>query len=63
MLDKALALYIDAETLSDALFDRNAAGESPRRIFDCDTGSLISLTPVALVEIPLLRSKNHHNFV
>lgn len=70
MLDQGFALYIDTETLSDALFDRNAVGESPRRIFDCDTGSLIFLTvaqnlgtAVAMVEMPLPRSKNHHNFV
>ena len=68
--DEGFALYIDTETLSDALLDRNAAGESPRRIFDCDTGSLIFLTvaenlgaPVAMVEMPLPHSKFHHNFV
>jgi len=70
MLDAGFALYIDTETLSDALIDRNAAGEPPRRIFDCDTGSLIFLTvaenlnaPVAMVEMPLPHSKYHHNFV
>ncbi len=68
--EKGFALYIDTETLSDALIDRNAAGEPPRRIFDCDTGSLIFLTvaenleaPVAMVEMPLPHSKFHHNFV
>lgn len=70
MLEEGFALYIDTETLGDALVDRNAAGESPRRIFDCDTGSLIFLTvaenlgaTVAMVEMPLPHSKNHHNFV
>jgi hypothetical protein len=68
--DKGFALYIDTETLSDALVDRNAEGDAPRRIFDCDTGSLIFLTvaenlgaPVAMVEMPLEDSKLHHNFV
>jgi tetratricopeptide (TPR) repeat protein len=70
LLDKGFALYIDTETLGDALVDRNATGQSPRRIFDCDTGSLIFLTvaenlaaPVVMVEMPLAQSKNHHNFV
>lgn len=68
--DKGFALYIDTQTLSDALVDRNQAGESSRRIFDCDTGSLIFLTiaenlgaPVTMVEMPLPGSKFHHNFV
>lgn len=36
-------MLLAPQTLSDALIDRNAVGESPRRIFDCDTGSLIFL--------------------
>ena len=70
MREKGFALYIDTQTLSDALVDRNQAGEPSRRIFDCDTGSLIFLTiaenlgaPVAMVEMPLRSSKFHHNFV
>jgi tetratricopeptide (TPR) repeat protein len=70
LLENRFALFIDTETVSDALVDRNATGERPRRIFDCDTGSLIFLTvaenlgaPVAMVEMPLPYSKNHHNFV
>lgn len=70
LIDKGFALYIDTETLGDALVDRNAMAEPPRRIFDCDTGSLIFLTVaenlralVAMVEMPLPNSKNHHNFV
>jgi tetratricopeptide (TPR) repeat protein len=70
LFDERFALYIDTETISDTLFDRTIQGQPPRRIFDCDTGSLIFLTvaenlgaPVALVEIPLAHSKNHHNYV
>jgi tetratricopeptide (TPR) repeat protein len=68
--EMGFAIFIDTETLSDALVDRNGTGEPPRRIFDCDTGSLIFLTiaenlgaPVAMVEMPLPGSKFHHNFV
>jgi hypothetical protein len=39
MREKGFALYIDTQTLSDALVDRNQAGKPPRRIFDCDTGT------------------------
>jgi tetratricopeptide (TPR) repeat protein len=70
MREMGFALFIDTETLGDALVDRNQVGEPPRRIFDCDTGSLIFLTiaenlgaPVAMVEMPLPGSKFHHNFV
>ena len=58
-------LFVDTETLSDALVDR---GESkvPKHIFDCDTGSLIFLTiaenlgaPVVMVEIPSSGSFDH----
>lgn len=70
LLDKGFALYIDTETLGDALVDRNEVGESPRRIFDCDTGGFIFLTigenlgvPVTMVEMPLPHSKNHHDFI
>lgn len=67
---RGFALYIDTETLSDALISRNATGEPERHIFDCDTGSLVFLTvaenigaSVALVEIPLQHSAFHHNYV
>jgi tetratricopeptide (TPR) repeat protein len=70
MRDRGFAIFIDTETLGDALVDRNQASESPRRIFDCDTGSLIFVTiaenlgaPVAMVEMPLPGSKFHHNFI
>ena len=70
MQEMGFALFIDTQTLSDALIDRNQVGEAPRRIFDCDTGSLIFLTIaanlgalVAMVEMPLPGSKFHHNFV
>ncbi len=62
-------LFIDTETLSDALIDRVDSNGNKRRIFDCDTGSLIFLTvaetlgaPVAMVEIPL-PGNNDHNYV
>jgi tetratricopeptide (TPR) repeat protein len=70
MTSRGFAIFIDTETLSDALLDRNAAGEAERHIFDCDTGSLILLTvaenlgrSAALVEIPLSHSDFHHNYV
>jgi hypothetical protein len=70
MQEMGFALFIDTQTLSDALIDRNQGGEAPRRIFDCDTGSLMFLTvaenlgaSVAMVEMPLPGSKFHHNFV
>ena len=62
-------IFVDTETLSDALIDRVDSGGSKRRIFDCDTGSLIFLTiaenlgaPVAMVEIPVA-GNNDHNYV
>jgi tetratricopeptide (TPR) repeat protein len=62
-------LYLPTETLGDALVLRNSVGESPRHIFDCDTGSMILLTvadalkmPASLVELTL-RSGNQHNYV
>ena len=62
-------LYIPTETLGDALAFRNAPGEEPRHVFDCDTGSMILLTvaqslslPASLVEITL-PSGNGHNYV
>jgi hypothetical protein len=67
---RGFALYVDTQTLSDALIDRSVAGETERHIFDCDTGSLIFITvaenigaSVALVEIPLPHSTNHHNYI
>jgi tetratricopeptide (TPR) repeat protein len=62
-------IFIDTETLSDALIDRVDSNGSQRRIFDCDTGSLIFLTiaenlgaPVVLVEIPIA-GNNDHDYV
>jgi len=62
-------IFIDTETLSDALIDRVDSNGSRVRIFDCDTGSLIFLTiaenlhvSVAMVEIPLA-GNNDHNYV
>jgi hypothetical protein len=62
-------LFIDTEMLSDALIDRVDLSGSERRMFDCDTGSLIFLTiaenigaPVSMVEIPLA-GNNDHNYV
>jgi tetratricopeptide (TPR) repeat protein len=62
-------IYIDTETLSDALIDRVDASGVKRRVFDCDTGSLIFLTiaenlgaPASMVEIPLA-GNNDHNYV
>src|ERR1019366_3407300 len=70
MTSRGFGILIDTETLSDALVDRNTAGEAERHIFDCDTGSLILLTVAenvgglaALVEIPLPHSAFHHNYV
>jgi hypothetical protein len=61
LAQNGFGLYIPTDTLSDALLDRNIAGGSPRRIFDCDTGSFIFLTitdslkaPVSLVALPLI---------
>jgi tetratricopeptide (TPR) repeat protein len=62
-------IFVDTETLSDALIDRVDSTGSKRRIFDCDTGSFIFLTiaenlgaPVALVEIPIA-GNNDHDYV
>lgn len=66
---RGFGLYIPTETLGDALHPRNRPGESPRHIFDCDTGSMILLTiaevlstPASLVEITL-PSGSSHNYV
>ena len=62
-------VFVDTETLSDALIDRVDDDGTRRRTFDCDTGSLIFLTvaeklgaPVAMVEIPIA-GNNDHNYV
>ena len=69
LAEKGFGLYIPTETLGDALVARNAPGEAPRHIFDCDTGSMILLTvaeslslAASLVEITL-PSGSGHNYV
>jgi tetratricopeptide (TPR) repeat protein len=69
LTEHGFRLYIPTDTLSDALLDRNAPGESKRHIFDCDTGSLIFLTvaenlgaPVAMTDTTL-PSGAGHNYV
>jgi hypothetical protein len=69
LAEKGFGLYIPTETLGDALYFRNADGEPPRHIFDCDTGSMIVMTvadayslSASLVEITL-PSGSQHNYV
>jgi tetratricopeptide (TPR) repeat protein len=69
LADLGFGLYIPTETLSDALMQREASGEPPRHLVDCDTSSLILLTvaksyglPASLVDITL-PSGSGHNYV
>jgi hypothetical protein len=69
LAEKGFGLYIPTETLGDALYFRNAAGEQARHIVDCDTSSMILMTvadafslTAALVEITLTGG-SQHNYV
>jgi tetratricopeptide (TPR) repeat protein len=69
MAKNGFGLYIPTDTLGDALLNRAPAGQPPRHIFDCDTGSFVFLTitdalsaPVSLVDITL-PSGAGHNYV
>lgn len=69
MAENGFGLYIPTDTLSDALLNRAQVGQPARYIFDCDTGSFISLTisdslkaAVSLVDITL-PSGTGHNYV
>jgi hypothetical protein len=67
LAEKGFGLYIPTHTLGDALEPRNAAGEEPRHIIDCDASSFILLTvadslslPASLVEITLPGGSGHN---
>jgi tetratricopeptide (TPR) repeat protein len=66
LAEHQFGVFVDTETLSDALIERGDSNSTTRHIFDCDTGSLIFLTiaenlgaPVAMVEIPTSGNDDH----
>jgi hypothetical protein len=70
MAKHGFELYVDTETLSDALLDMGQTGGVEHHIYDCDTGSFIFVTvaenlkaAVAMVEIPIADSEMEHNYV